>query len=59
LEITPALEDQELNLGVVYWEGSVRLKGQRSGKPVDGVGYMELTGYQEVTSRRLGMSADR
>jgi predicted secreted hydrolase len=46
LEITPAVEDQELNLAVVYWEGSIRLKGRRAGKPVDGVGYMELTGYQ-------------
>lgn len=46
LEITPALEDQELNLGVVYWEGAIRLKGRRAGKPVEGVGYMELTGYQ-------------
>jgi predicted secreted hydrolase len=46
LEITPAVEDQELNLGVVYWEGTVRLKGRSAGKPVEGVGYMELTGYQ-------------
>lgn len=46
LEITPAVEDQELNLAVVYWEGCIRLKGQRAGKPIDGVGYMELTGYQ-------------
>jgi predicted secreted hydrolase len=46
LKVTPAIEDQELNLAVVYWEGCIRLKGQRAGKPVDGVGYMELTGYQ-------------
>ena len=46
LEVTPAIEDQELNLAVVYWEGSIRLKGRRAGQPVDGVGYMELTGYQ-------------
>jgi predicted secreted hydrolase len=46
LEISPTLEDQELNLAVVYWEGSIRIKGRRAGKPVDGVGYMELTGYQ-------------
>jgi predicted secreted hydrolase len=59
LEITPALEDQELNLGIVYWEGSIRLKGQRAGKPVEGVGYMELTGYQEATGRRLGVPAER
>jgi len=46
LQVTPAIEDQELNLAVVYWEGSIRLKGRRAGQPVDGVGYMELTGYQ-------------
>jgi predicted secreted hydrolase len=46
LEIAPAVDDQELNLAVVYWEGSIRLKGRRAGEPVDGVGYMELTGYQ-------------
>jgi predicted secreted hydrolase len=46
LEITPAVEDQELNLAVVYWEGSIRVKGRRGGKPVDGIGYLELTGYQ-------------
>ncbi|MBV8377084.1 MAG: carotenoid 1,2-hydratase [Verrucomicrobia bacterium] len=46
LQISPALENQELNLSVVYWEGSVRFKGRRAGKAVDGVGYMELTGYQ-------------
>ena len=48
------MENQELNLGVVYWEGVIRLKGQRAGKPVHGVGYMELTGYQG--RRRAGNS---
>jgi predicted secreted hydrolase len=58
LDITPVVEDQELNLGVVYWEGSIRLTGQRAGKPVHGVGYMELTGYaagtgeEEIKSER-------
>ena len=46
LEIAPAVANQELNLSVVYWEGCIRLKGRRAGKPVDGIGYMELTGYQ-------------
>jgi predicted secreted hydrolase len=46
LQITPVVEDQELDLAVVYWEGSIRLRGRRGGKPVEGVGYMELTGYQ-------------
>jgi predicted secreted hydrolase len=46
LQIIPSVEDQELNLAVVYWEGSIKLQGQRAGKPVAGFGYMELTGYQ-------------
>jgi predicted secreted hydrolase len=49
LEVTPAVEGQELNVAVVYWEGSIRVKGRREGKPVDGVGYMELTGYKGET----------
>ena len=32
-------------VGVKYWEGSVRVEGQDAGKPVKGVGYVELTGY--------------
>jgi predicted secreted hydrolase len=54
LDITPAVENQELNLGVVYWEGSIRLTGQRAGKPVHGVGYMELTGYAAGTGEAIG-----
>jgi predicted secreted hydrolase len=46
LEVTPPVKNQELDLSVVYWEGCIRLKGRRAGKAVDGVGYMELTGYQ-------------
>lgn len=49
LRVTPTLADQELTPGglvdVRYWEGSVRVEGQEHGKPVDGVGYVELTGY--------------
>jgi predicted secreted hydrolase len=30
---------------VVYWEGPVTVSGTRSGLPVTGEGYMELTGY--------------
>jgi len=46
LEVASPVKNQELDLSVVYWEGCIRLKGWRAGKPVDGVGYMELTGYQ-------------
>ena len=45
LEVTPPVKNQELDRAVVYWEGCIRLKGRRAGKPVNGVGYMELTGY--------------
>jgi predicted secreted hydrolase len=46
LELAPAIENQELNVAVVYWEGAIRIKGSRAGESVDGVGYMELTGYE-------------
>lgn len=45
LEVTPHLADQELNLGVRYWEGAVRVGGVARGARVDGHGYVELTGY--------------
>jgi predicted secreted hydrolase len=43
------LPDQEMrtagSTGVVYWEGSVGVKGTKGGNPIDGNGYVELTGY--------------
>lgn len=43
------LADQEMHTagttGVVYWEGSVSARGTKGGGPVEGVGYVELTGY--------------
>jgi predicted secreted hydrolase len=45
LLVTTPVKDQELRVGVTYWEGCIRLQGERAGKPVSGVGYMELTGY--------------
>ncbi|HMA17893.1 MAG TPA: lipocalin-like domain-containing protein [Thermoanaerobaculia bacterium] len=47
--IEPLLADQELetpgSTGVTYWEGACAVKGVRSGKPVTGRAYVELTGY--------------
>jgi predicted secreted hydrolase len=55
LQIQPTLPDQELvtedSGGVRYWEGSVRVTGQDQGKPVSGVGYVELTGYTREVPR--------
>ena len=43
------LHDQEMrtpnSTNVVYWEGSVQAKGTRNETAIDGVGYVELTGY--------------
>jgi predicted secreted hydrolase len=45
----PPLKDQELDskhgLGPSYWEGAVRYAGTRNGQPIQGVGYLEMTGY--------------
>jgi predicted secreted hydrolase len=49
LTVTPLLVDQELSTShstqVTYWEGACSIAGTLDGKPVDGVGYAELTGY--------------
>jgi predicted secreted hydrolase len=49
LTVVPTLRDQELDTrattGVVYWEGSETVTGTRSGRPITGKGYVELTGY--------------
>lgn len=45
LEIEPYLADQEFRGSYAYWEGAVRIRGSRSGKAVQGSGYVELTGY--------------
>ena len=47
IEITPYVSDQELHTLVRYWEGAVRIKGTSNGQPVNGSGYVELTGYAE------------
>ncbi|MCL4503072.1 MAG: carotenoid 1,2-hydratase [Deltaproteobacteria bacterium] len=49
LTLTPTLADQEVRAGapakVSYWEGQVKIQGQKEGKPINGLGYVELTGY--------------
>jgi predicted secreted hydrolase len=47
LEIRPVMADQELFTTVRYWEGAVDIEGERGGSPVEGRGYVELTGYAE------------
>jgi predicted secreted hydrolase len=49
LEIAPAFQDQELvtnrSTRVTYWEGAAQIRGSFQGKPVEGKGYVEMTGY--------------
>ena len=52
LEVRPLLDDQELPFAVVYWEGAVEVSGTRAGRPLDGVGFVELTGYAEGAGPR-------
>ena len=45
LTVTPLLDDQEMQVSFIYWEGAVRAEGTMGGAPVAGRGYVELTGY--------------
>jgi predicted secreted hydrolase len=49
LDIVPFFPDQELDTRkstkVIYWEGSVQVRGNFQKKPVQGLGYVEMTGY--------------
>jgi predicted secreted hydrolase len=45
LEVQPLVADQEMRTSFVYWEGAVSLSGTSRGRPVEGRGYVELTGY--------------
>lgn len=45
LTVRAMLDAQLLPYAVPYWEGAVSVAGNRSGRPVDGEGYLELTGY--------------
>lgn len=49
LQITPFFSQQELDTRkstqVTYWEGAVSVKGTHKKKPIQGQGYVEMTGY--------------
>jgi predicted secreted hydrolase len=51
LDIRPVMADQELFTTVRYWEGAVDVQGERQGSPIDGRGYVELTGYADQAIR--------
>ena len=49
VQIKPVMADQELRTSqstkVTYWEGAVDVIGKHRGVPIQGKGYVELTGY--------------
>ena len=51
LDVRPRIDGQEVYTEdgrlPVYWEGAVLVSGERRGRPVAGVGYLEMTGYTE------------
>jgi predicted secreted hydrolase len=48
LEVKPLMANQELNTATAtYWEGAVVYQGQQGADPVQGKGYVELTGYAD------------
>jgi predicted secreted hydrolase len=53
LTIEPWLPDQENRLSFTYWEGAVRFEGVSGEAAVDGVGFVELTGYTESMQGRF------
>jgi predicted secreted hydrolase len=52
LEARTSLAAQELtgttNIVPSYWEGAISLEGRRGTKPLSGVGYLEMTGYDRA-----------
>lgn len=47
LTIEPLIDDQEMDVSFVYWEGAIGVNGVVRGERVIGRGYAELTGYGE------------
>lgn len=47
LRVRPRVADQEFNGFFIYWEGAVQIEGERAGTPIEGSGYVELTGYAQ------------
>jgi predicted secreted hydrolase len=45
LEIEPILVDQEMEVSFIYYEGATRVDATVAGRALEGVGYVELTGY--------------
>jgi predicted secreted hydrolase len=52
LSVDPLVRDQEMDLAFRYWEGAVEVRGEHAGREVSGAGFVELTGYANLSSTR-------
>lgn len=48
LTVTPRVADQEMQMQVRYWEGTVAVAGRAGGEAVSGQGYLEMTRYESA-----------
>lgn len=46
LELATLIPDQEMDVSVRYYEGTVSVSGEMDGKKVGGQGFIEMTGYE-------------
>ena len=51
LLVEPYIPQQELLLSLLYWEGAVNVTGTRGSAPMNGSGYIEMTGYGDPGSQ--------
>lgn len=54
LKLTPYISDQEMRVSFTYWEGAAKVVGMSNDKPIQGSGYVELTGYAAATRGDVG-----
>lgn len=47
LELATLFDDQEMDVSVRYYEGTISVNGTMAGKEIGGQGYIEMTGYEK------------
>ena len=51
LTLDPVADDKEVTAGLLvvssYWEGKVRVSGNQISRPIEGDGYVDLSGFTD------------
>lgn len=47
LNLAPLFPDQEMDVSVRYYEGTLSVSGSMNGEKIDGNGFIEMTGYEQ------------